>query len=126
VKDFKKYYIINAEPELVYNALTNAATLQLWTGAPAIMTDEPETEFSLWDDSICGKNISFVPGKQIVQEWYFGDQEEASIVTINLHADKTKTSMEVRHINIPDEDFDDIAAGWTELYAASLKDFYTE
>jgi activator of HSP90 ATPase len=90
------------------------------------MTDEPETEFSLWDDSICGKNISFVPGKQIVQEWYFGDQEEASIVTINLHADKTKTSMEVRHINIPDEDFDDIAAGWTELYAASLKDFYTE
>ena len=126
MKDFKKYYMINAEPELVYKALTNAATLQLWTGSPAIMSEEPETEFSLWDDSICGKNISFIPGKQIVQEWYFGDQEPASIVTINLHADKTRTSMEVRHSNIPDEDYEDISIGWTETYVASLSAFYSE
>jgi len=126
MKDFKKYFIINTEPEILYNALTNAATIQLWTGEPAIMEPIEGTEFSLWSDSICGKNISFEPGKKIVQEWYFGEQEEPSIVTIILHKDKSKTSAELRHSNIPDEDFDDIVAGWVENYFGSLMEFYEE
>ena len=46
------------------------------------------TEFSLWDDSITGRNLSFEPGRIIVQEWYFGEQPEPSIVTIILHPEK--------------------------------------
>jgi activator of HSP90 ATPase len=126
MKDFKKYFIINTEPEILYNALTNAATIQLWTGEPAIMEPVEGTEFSLWSDSICGKNISFEPGKKIVQEWYFGEQEAPSIVTIILHKDKSKTSAELRHTNIPDEDFEDIVAGWVENYFGSLMEFYEE
>jgi activator of HSP90 ATPase len=84
------------------------------------------TEFSLWSDSICGKNISFETGKKIVQEWYFGEQDEPSIVTIILHKDKSKTSAELRHTNIPDEDFEDIVAGWVENYFGSLMEFYEE
>lgn len=126
MKDFKKYFIINTEPEILYNALTNAATIQLWTGEPAIMEPVEGTEFSLWSDSICGKNISFEPGRKIVQEWYFGEQEEPSIVTIILHKDKNKTSAELRHTNIPDEDFEDIIAGWMENYFGSLMKFYEE
>jgi len=126
MKDFKKYFIINTEPEILYNALTNAATIQLWTGEPAIMEPIEGTEFSLWSDSICGKNISFEPGKKIVQEWYFGEQDEPSIVTIILHKDKSKTSAELRHTNIPDEDFEDIVAGWVENYFGSLMEFYEE
>jgi activator of HSP90 ATPase len=126
MKDFKKYFIINTEPEILYNALTNAATIQLWTGEPAIMEPVEGTEFSLWNDSICGKNISFETGKKIVQEWYFGEQEAPSIVTIILHKDKSKTSAELRHTNIPDEDFEDIVAGWVENYFGSLMEFYEE
>lgn len=126
MKDFKKYFIINTEPEILYNALTNAATIQLWTGEPAIMEPVEGTEFSLWSDSICGKNISFEPGKKIVQEWYFGEQEAPSIVTIILHKDKSKTSAELRHTNIPDEDFEDIVAGWVENYFGSLMEFYED
>jgi activator of HSP90 ATPase len=126
MKDFKKYFIINTDPEILYNALTNAATIQLWTGEPAIMEPIEGTEFSLWSDSICGKNISFEPGKKIVQEWYFGEQVEPSIVTIILHKDKSKTSAELRHSNIPDEDFEDIVAGWVENYFGSLMEFYEE
>ena len=126
MRDFKKYFIINTEPEILYNALTNAATIQLWTGEPAMMEPVEGTEFSLWSDSICGKNISFEPGKKIVQEWYFGEQEEPSIVTIILHKDKSKTSAELRHSNIPDEDYEDIVAGWVENYFGSLMEFYEE
>jgi uncharacterized protein YndB with AHSA1/START domain len=126
MKNYKNYYIIAAPPEEVYLALTNPPTLQLWTGEPAEMSTEPGSSFSLWEGSIEGINISFEPGKKIVQQWYFGEQEEESIVTIILHAHKQGTSAELRHTNIPDEAYDDIVQGWNEVYFYSLIDFYED
>lgn len=126
MKDFKKYYILNATPEEVYAALTNPYTIQLWSGEPATMSDEPNSEFSLWQDSITGLNIEFEKDKKIVQQWYFGEQTEASIVTMKLFADKNKTSLELRHTNIPEEDYESIVAGWNEQYMGSLIDFYED
>ena len=126
MRDFKKYYILNTEPEILYSALTTEATIKLWTGEKAQMQAVEGTEFSLWDDSIVGKNISFEPNKKIVQQWYFGEQTEPSIVTIILHDNKGKTSVEVRHTNIPDEDFDEIVKGWNEIYFGSLMEFYRD
>ena len=126
MKDFKKYFILDAEPEIVYQALTNPATIQLWTGEPAEMSTEPGSEFSLWDGSITGRNLDFVPGRSIVQEWFFGDREEASIVTIKLHPHKSGSSVEVRHTNIPDDDYENITQGWEENYFGALEKFYSE
>ena len=126
MKDFKKYYILSATPEVVFAALTNAATIQLWSGDPAIMSTEPGSEFSLWEGNISGKNLEFEKDKKIVQQWYFGEQEEPSIVTIKLFADRNKTSVELRHTNIPDEDYDAIVAGWNDIYFGSLIEFYED
>lgn len=126
MKDFKKYYIIGAAPEDLYKALTNPATIQLWTGEKAQMSTEPGSEFSLWDDSIVGKNLEFEENRKIVQQWYFEGQEEASIVTIILHPHKQGTSLELRHSNIPDEDYDDLVDGWNTSYMGSLDEFYEE
>lgn len=124
--NYKKYYIITEIPEIVYKALTNEVVLKLWTGFDAEMKAEPNTEFSLWDGSICGRNISFVEGKEIVQEWYFGEREEESIVKIKLHPHKKGTSVELKHSNIPTEDFEDICAGWDNTYFAELQDFFLD
>lgn len=124
MKDYKKYYILPEPPEMVYLALTNPSVIRLWTGDEVVMKDEPGTEFSLWGGSICGKNLEFIPNKKIVQEWYFGEQPEPSIVTILLHEHKQGTSVELRHSNIPDEDYDDIVAGWNEEYFGALEEFY--
>ncbi len=126
MKDFKKYYILSAAPEEVYAALTNPATLQLWTGDKAEMSTEPGSEFSLWDGSIVGRNLSFEEGRKIEQEWYFGEQPEPSIVTIKLHPHKKGTSVEVRHTNIPDEAYADIIEGWDTSYFGALQDFYED
>jgi uncharacterized protein YndB with AHSA1/START domain len=126
MKELKKYFIIPASPEEVYLALTKELTIQLWTGDKAEMSTEPGSEFSLWDGSIAGKNLEFVEGKKIVQQWYFGEQEETSIVTIVLHPDKKGTSVELRHSNIPDEAFEDISEGWSNDYFGSLQEFYEE
>lgn len=124
MKDFKKYYIIAAPPEDIYLALTNPATIHLWSGEEAIMSTVPGSEFSLWEGSITGKNLEFLPGKRIVQEWYFGDQPESSIVSIILHPNAKGTSVELRHSNIPDEAYEDIIEGWNEVYFGGLMDFY--
>jgi activator of HSP90 ATPase len=125
LKDFKKYHILPAAPEEVYIALTNPATIQLWTGEPALMSTEPGSEFELWEGAIVGKNLEFEEGKKIVQQWYF-DQEEPSIVTIKLHPHKQGTSLELRHTNIPDEEYDEIVDGWNNSYLRSLDDFYED
>ena len=124
MKDYKKYFKLPAAPEEVYAALTNPATIQLWSGEPAVMSTEPGSHFALWDESITGTNIEFEAGKKIVQQWDFEDQEAASIVTIKLHPDKEGTSVELRHTNIPDDVFENIVDGWNQNYFGSLADFY--
>lgn len=125
MKDFKKYYIINATPEEIYIALTNPFTISLWTSEPAVMNTEPGTEFSMLSGNIVGKNLEFITNKKIVQQWYFGEEEgEPSIVTIKLHDHKEGTSVELNHTNIPDEAYDDIIAGWDEVYFGNLNEYF--
>jgi activator of HSP90 ATPase len=126
MKDFKKYYIIAAPPDQVYLALTNDATFQLWSGDKADIQAFPGGEFSLWDGSIVGKFLDLETPVKIVQQWYFGDQKEDSIVTIKLHQHDQGTSVELRHTNIPDDDYNDIVEGWNEVFFASLREFYED
>ena len=122
--DYKKYYIIPEEPSIVYQALVNPLTLSLWTGYPAYMSEEVGDEFSLWDGNIVGRNLAFEAGKMIKQEWYFGEREEESIVTIKLHPHKKGSSVELQHTNIPEEDFEAMVEGWDNTYFADLIEFY--
>lgn len=121
--DYKKYLILQAPPEEVYLALTKAQSIQLWTGAEVEFEEKVDTEFSLWDGDIVGKNLEFEEGKKIVQQWYFGDNEP-SIVTIKLHAQGTGTSLEFRQTNIPEEDFKEFTEGIEEYYLGGLADFF--
>ncbi len=124
MKDFKKYYHISATPEEIYIALTNPFTIQLWTGETAEMSTEPDSEFSMWEGSIVGRNLEFEDGKKIVQQWYFDGQPETSVVTIKLHLDKNGTSVELKHTNIPDTEYNDLVEGWDGMYFGSLADFF--
>jgi len=126
MKDYKQYFTVSASPEEVYMALTNPFTIELWSGEKAIMSTEPGSEFSLWEDSITGINLDFEENKLLRQAWDFGGQEPASIVTIKLHTDKKGTSLELVHTNIPDEDYDQIVYGWKHYYIGSIIEFFKE
>ncbi len=123
MKTFKKTFRINAEPSDVYSALTNPYTIELWSGYKAEMSTVPGSEFSLWEGDIEGRNLEFVQDRKVVQEWYFGDQEEKSIVTISIFPDKQNSSVTVEHTNIPDEEYDNIAEGWREYFIGAIIDF---
>lgn len=125
MKDFKKYYILEAPPEEVYLAMTNPLSIKLWSGEEAVMSTVPGSEFSMWEGSIAGKNLEFEENKKIVQQWYFGEIDTPSIVTIKLHAHPKGTSVELRHTNIPDTDYDDMVEGWNEVYFGNLEEFFS-
>lgn len=124
MKQIKRYFILNASPADAYNAMTNKNMVEIWTGEPAEIAPIPGSEFSLWDGSITGKNIELEQDAKIVQQWYFGDNEADSIVTIKLHPHKKGTSVELLHTNIPDGAFDNISEGWDEDYFGALNELF--
>jgi len=126
MKNIKFYQYIEAEPEEIYRALTNPFTIELWSDSPAVMEAKEGTDFSLWDGDITGKNLKLVENKEMVQEWYFEDNPEASIVTIKLHEHKNGTNLELKHVNIPDDAYENIKDGWNEYYIGAIKRFFEE
>ena len=124
MKELRKYYRIKGTSEEIYAALINPFAITLWTGGEAEMKEEPGTRFSLFDGDIEGINIAFEQNSKIIQEWFFGDQEEKSIVTITLRPDRHYTKIELHHTYIPDEAYEDIAHGWDAYYFGGLKDFF--
>ncbi len=113
---------MKATAEEVYRALTNPFTIELWSGEPAVMSEEVGAEFSLLGESITGRNVSFTPEKEIRQVWFFGDEE--SEVTIRLFPDKVGTQVWVEHTGIPEEAYENMLEGWNEAYLDSLKGFF--
>lgn len=122
-KEFKTSRRIQATPEEVYRALTNPFTIELWSGEPAVMSEEPGSEFSLLDGHILGRNLSFEPNAEIRQVWYFGEDVESE-VTIRLFPDKDRTQVWVHQTGIPDEAYEDMVTGWKDTYLQSLRDFF--
>ena len=88
------------------------------------MSKEPGSEFSLWEGDITGKNIEFVDDRKVVQQWYFGDQVEESIVTITITPYRENSQVTVEQTNIPDDEFKDIAEGWREYYIGAIINFF--
>lgn len=123
LKTFKTRIKIKAEPADVYAALTNPFTIELWSGYPAEMPDEAGREFSMWEGDIAGRILELVPNEKVVQEWYFGDQTEPSTVTIKIFANGNHAQVDLLHVNIPAEAYEEICEGWTRYYLGAIKDF---
>lgn len=113
---------IAADPEEVFTALTNPFQIELWSGYAADMKPERGYVFSLWEGDIAGVNLEVVPDKKLVQEWFFGENEEASVVTFKLKREGNGTLLTLTHTHIPEEVYEEITEGWKTCYLGSLKD----
>ena len=120
--DFEYKLVIAADPEEVFAALTNPFQIEIWSGYPADMKAEVGYVFSWWEGDITGVNLEVVPNRRLVQEWFFGEQKEQSLVEIKLKKENGKTLLELRHSHIPDEVYDEITEGWREYYLGSMKE----
>lgn len=119
--DFQYKLEIVADPEEVFAALTNPFQIELWSGYPADMKAEAGYVFTLWEGDITGVNLEVVPNRRLVQEWFFGEQEEQSIICITLKKEKERTLLELEHTHIPEDVYNEITEGWKEYYLGAVK-----
>ncbi len=123
MKNLRKTIHIKVPREEIFNAMTNPLTLELWTGYPASMDVRPGGRFTMFDGDISGRIKTLESPSLIEQVWDFGDQEEESLVRIELFEEKGKTRVELSHVNIPDEAFENIDTGWKHYYLEALKSY---
>ena len=129
MQDYREYFIISAEPEMVYKALTTEKTIRLWTGSPATFKDEVGAEFEFYDGTLAGQNLLLSPSDEIIQQWYLAEidkAEDASIVTMKLFEHKKGTSLLLTQTNIPKDMFENITDGWKNQFMKDLAVFYIE
>ncbi len=124
MKTIRQHHFIKATPEEVFTAITNPFTIELWSGYPAQMEAKEGAEFSIFEGDIAGRNIKITENKELVQEWYFGDRQEESIVTISLKPHQLGTKVTLEHTNVPDEEIEEFEEGWSVSYWGAIKDFF--
>jgi len=124
MKTIRQNHFIQATPEEVFAAITNPFTIELWSGYPAQMDAREGTEFSIFEGDISGRNIKITENRQLVQEWYFGDRQEESIVTINLIPHQSGTKVTLEQTNVPDEASEEFEEGWRDSYWGAIKEFF--
>ncbi len=123
MKDFKYKVKMKAEMVDVWMAFTSASSMELWTGYYADFKPEPGSEFSLWEGDITGKVLEVVPNEKLVEQWYFEGENVESIATLKFFQEKNKVTVELSHINIPDDAYENIMDGWVEYYLGGIKTF---
>lgn len=116
------------KPLVVFYAWLDSDTHSKMTGAEAVCSNKVGDTFTAWDEYITGKNIMFIPNKEITQKWRttdFKETDDDSLITIELVETDEGCEFILNHDNIPygQADYKD---GWVEHYFTPMKAFFEE
>jgi activator of HSP90 ATPase len=117
---------ISANPQRIFEALTDATQFAEFTGAPAEIDSVPGGKFSAFGGMITGQTIEAIPGTRLVQAWRVGNWNPGiySIVKFELEAlGDSETNLIFDHTGFPDEHRDHLDQGWHERYWQPLKNY---
>jgi activator of HSP90 ATPase len=123
--------IINADPQAVYDVLTDGQKFATATGMPAQLSDREGETFTLFDGRIEGRQIELVPGQRIVQAWRFGaahpscwDAGVYSVVRFTLSGQKGGTHFVIDHTGVPPQWHEHISGGYPTFYQQPLERYF--
>jgi activator of HSP90 ATPase len=123
--------IIQADPQAVYDLLTDGQKFATATGMPARLSDREGETFTLFDGRVEGRQIELVSGKRIVQAWRFGathpsawDAGVYSVVRFTLIGQEDGTRFIIDHAGVPPERHDHISSGYPDFYFQPLERYF--
>jgi uncharacterized protein YndB with AHSA1/START domain len=126
VATIRKTYVIDAPPETVWRALTDAAAMEEWGAGPADFDPRVGGVFSQWGGDIHGTMTAVVPGGRLVEEWWADDWALPSVAAFTLSEHGEGTLLELKHTEVPDEEADEYDAGWDVSYLGPIKEWAEE
>jgi activator of HSP90 ATPase len=126
----KQEVIFTAKPEVIYDLIMNEEKHAEFTQSEVSMSNEIGGTFSAYDGYIKGKNSELIPGKKIVQEWHFDeeewDEDHFSICTFIFEPFQAGTKLIFTQTNIPEHKVEALETGWEEFYWEPMMDYLDE
>ena len=112
----------------IYKAWLSSEGHSQMTGGEAQCSEVEGDAFSAWDGYISGTNIKLVPDQEIVQNWRtteFAEEDEDSLLTIQLEPTKEGCRLKLKHERIP-EGQSDYEQGWHDHYFTPMSEYFTD
>lgn len=129
MESFSLTEIFDCKPELLYKTWLSSLLHSEMIGSESEIEPFVNGRFKIWDNYISGKTIELIPDKRIVQLWRtteFNDDDQDSLLEIELEDIGGKTKLTLTHSSIPDGQSRDYRQGWLEYYFDQMKEYFTE
>jgi activator of HSP90 ATPase len=128
VRTVKQKVVIPASPKEVYDAYVDPKKHSEFTGAKATGKAVVGGKFTAWDGYISGKFLELEDGKRVVQEWTSSDFPEGHNSKLELCFNKVPKGTELVMVqsDVPEDQADETADGWTEWYWDPLKEYFSK
>jgi activator of HSP90 ATPase len=123
----QKVIIPKVSPKQVYEAYVDPKKHSEFTGSEATGKPLVGGKFTAWDGYISGKFLELEEGKRVVQEWTSTDFPEGaphSRLELTFREVPKGTEIVMVHSNVPKDQEDETADGWTEYYWEPLKQYF--
>ncbi|MEO5973616.1 MAG: SRPBCC domain-containing protein [Ilumatobacteraceae bacterium] len=118
----------DAGVERVYQALADSTEHSAFTGAPALLSNDPGGSFTTHGGAIEGRVLELNPGERIVHAWRVADWPKGvySVVRYEFTGDKNHAEISLTHSGLPEDAAEHIADGWHKMYWTPLMDYLSK
>jgi activator of HSP90 ATPase len=123
----QKIIIPKVSPKEVYQAYVDPKKHSEFTDSEATGKPVVGGKFTAWDGYISGRFLELEEGKRVIQEWTSTDFPEGahpSKLELTFRVVPKGTEIVMVHSNVPKDQEDETAEGWTEFYWEPMKQYF--
>ncbi|KAI5699316.1 hypothetical protein M8J76_008584 [Diaphorina citri] len=119
--DFNLTFVCTGEE--LYNALTSADLVKVFTNGPVRIDAKKGGKFELFGGNINGEFLELVPNKKIVKKWRTNSWKSGhySTVTIDIEQRSDHTQVIFKQTGVPEGEEDSTRINWNRYYWEALK-----
>lgn len=125
---FKADYVVYANPDQVFEALTNPGIISSWGGGFSIVEEKVGGVFELFDGWVKGEVTAYDTGKELGFTWRpeeWNKNTKPSLVNIKLKKHDAGTAVIIAHIDFPSqEEADKHGSGWIDYVMDPMNDYF--
>lgn len=126
---WKTTYVIYAQPDEVFEALTDPGIIGAWGGGLSVLEPRIGGHFELFDGWVKGEVTHYQAGKELGYTWKpseWDKKAKASSVHLKFMPHAAGTDVVLVHTGFPSqEEADKHANGWIDFVFDPLNDYFT-
>jgi activator of HSP90 ATPase len=111
--------VLPASAEVLFEMYLDPTEHGAITGSPVTIGKTPGAEFRAFEGALSGTILTVVYPVLIVQSWRsteFKPTDPDSTLVLNFKPARDSAQINLVHIDVPDQDYDGVNAGWDQYY----------